>query len=67
VEAGVKINAVAGTSVGALNGALICMGDVEKAEKIHKDNAPLSTFETDDFFEAALKRSEQFYKKEVKK
>ena len=40
---------------------------MEKAEKIHKDNAPLSTFETDDFFEAALKRSEQFYKKEVKK
>lgn len=34
VEAGVKINAVAGTSVGALNGALICMGDVEKAEAI---------------------------------
>ncbi|MBQ8802598.1 MAG: ornithine carbamoyltransferase [Tyzzerella sp.] len=33
-EAGVKINAVAGTSVGALNGALICMGDVERAEKI---------------------------------
>ena len=25
-EAGVKIEAVAGTSVGALNGALICMG-----------------------------------------
>jgi DnaD/phage-associated family protein len=43
------------------------VSDVEKAEKIHKDNAPLSTFETDDFFEAALKRSEQFYKKEVKK
>ena len=32
VEAGVKFNAVAGTSVGALNGALICMGDIEKAE-----------------------------------
>lgn len=31
-EAGVKICAVAGTSVGALNGALICMGDLEKAE-----------------------------------
>ena len=30
-EAGVKINAVAGTSVGALNGALICMDDVDKA------------------------------------
>ena len=37
VEAGVKINAVAGTSVGALNGALICMGDVDKAEKIWRD------------------------------
>ena len=30
-EAGVKINAVAGTSVGALDGALICMDDVENA------------------------------------
>lgn len=29
-EAGVKISAVAGTSVGALNGALVCMGDLEK-------------------------------------
>ena len=37
VEAGVKINAVAGTSVGALNGALICMRDVDKAEKIWRD------------------------------
>lgn len=33
-EAGVRISAVAGTSVGALNGALICMDDVEGAEKI---------------------------------
>ena len=33
-EAGVKIDAVAGTSVGALNGALIVMGDLEKAEAI---------------------------------
>ena len=33
-EAGVKINAVAGTSVGALNGALICMDDVENAVRI---------------------------------
>ena len=28
-EAGEKISAVAGTSVGALNGALVCMGDLE--------------------------------------
>lgn len=29
-EAGVKIDAVAGTSVGALNGSLIVMGDLER-------------------------------------
>ena len=29
-EAGVRIRGIAGTSVGALNGALICMGDVKK-------------------------------------
>ncbi len=33
-EAGVKIEAVAGSSVGSLNGALIAMGDLEKAENI---------------------------------
>lgn len=33
-EYGVKIKAIAGVSVGALNGALICMGDVERAESI---------------------------------
>lgn len=35
-EAGVKIKAVAGVSVGALNGALICMDQLEKAEEIWK-------------------------------
>ena len=33
-EAGIQISAVAGTSVGALNGALVCMDDLEKAEKV---------------------------------
>ena len=33
-EAGMKIKGVAGTSVGALNGALICMDDLGKAEEI---------------------------------
>ena len=33
-EAGVKLKGIAGTSVGALNGALICMGDLEKAERL---------------------------------
>ena len=34
VEAGVKIKGIAGTSVGALNGALMCMGDLENAEEV---------------------------------
>lgn len=33
-EAGVKIKGIAGASVGSLNGALICMDDLELAEKI---------------------------------
>lgn len=37
MEFGVKIKAVAGVSVGALNGALICMGDYEKAVSIWKN------------------------------
>jgi NTE family protein len=37
MEYGVKIKAVAGVSVGALNGALMCMGDYEKAVDIWKN------------------------------
>lgn len=47
-EAGVKINAVAGTSVGALNGALICMGDVEKAEHIWEEMTFSKVMDVDD-------------------
>ncbi len=47
-EAGVRINAVAGTSVGALNGALICMGDLEKAEKIWSEITYSSVMDVDD-------------------
>ena len=34
LECGVKMKGVSGVSVGALNGALICMGDYENAEKL---------------------------------
>ncbi len=37
VEAGIRIRAIAGTSVGALNGALMVMGDLEKAEDIWRN------------------------------
>lgn len=34
MEYGIKIKAIAGVSVGALNGALFCMGDIDRAESI---------------------------------
>jgi len=36
-EAGIKYNAVSGTSVGALNGAMMCMRDLGRATNIWKD------------------------------
>lgn len=47
-EAGVKIHAVAGTSVGALNAALICMGDLEAAENIWKNISNSKVMEVDE-------------------
>ncbi len=41
-EAGIdtKIDAVAGTSIGALNGALFCMGNLNRAEKVWASISP---------------------------
>lgn len=47
-EAGVKICAVAGTSVGALNGAMVCMGDLELAENIWKEIRFSQVMDVDD-------------------
>lgn len=47
-EAGVQIRGVAGTSVGALNGALICMDDLEQAEKLWKTIAYSKVMDVDD-------------------
>lgn len=47
-EAGIKIKAVAGTSVGALNGALVCMGDIKKAEKIWEEMTFSTVMDVDD-------------------
>lgn len=47
-EAGIKISAVAGTSVGALNAALICMGDLKAAEDIWKNISHSKVMEVDD-------------------
>jgi len=47
-EAGVKIKGVAGTSVGALNGALICMDDIDKAEELWKNISYSKVMDVDD-------------------
>ncbi|MCQ2506347.1 MAG: patatin-like phospholipase family protein [Lachnospiraceae bacterium] len=47
-EAGFKIKAVAGTSVGALNGALVAMGDLEKAVGIWQELSYSNVIEVDD-------------------
>lgn len=48
LEYGVKIRAVAGVSVGALNGALMCMGDYEKAVNLWKNISYSSIMNVDD-------------------
>ena len=47
-EVGVRIRGVAGTSVGALNGALICMGDLEQAERLWKTIAYSKVMDVND-------------------
>ena len=47
-EAGVKIRGVSGTSVGALNGALICMDDLERAENLWANISYSQIMDVDD-------------------
>ena len=61
-EAGVKINAVAGTSVGALNGALICMEDIERAERIWHEMTFSKVMNVDDAWAEKLFHGEQGFK-----
>ncbi len=65
-EAGVKIKGVAGTSVGALNGALICMGDVEKAEELWETISYSKVMDVDDKLMARLFRREIISGEELK-
>ena len=58
-EAGVKINAVAGTSVGALNGALVCMNDIRLAEDLWSKITSSRIMDVDDDW------AERFFKRET--
>ena len=47
-EAGIRIRGVAGASVGALNGAMICMNDLEKAEYLWENISYSKVMDVDD-------------------
>lgn len=48
LECGIKIKGVSGVSVGALNGALICMGDYQAAEDLWKSISYSSVMQVND-------------------
>ncbi len=47
-EAGIKIQGIAGTSVGALNGAMMCMDELEQAEKLWSELTYSKVMDVDD-------------------
>lgn len=55
-EAGIQIKGIAGTSVGALNGALICMDALEQAEEIWSNLERSQIMDVEDRFFAEGKR-----------
>ena len=57
-EAGVRIKGIAGASVGSLNGALICMDDLEKAEDIWKNVEYSRVMDVSDETIKALKKKD---------
>lgn len=64
-EAGVKIKGIAGTSVGALNGALMCMGDYDNAQAVWENISYSKVMDVDDevmgkFFGGELSFREAF-------
>ena len=46
-EMGIEISGIAGTSVGALNGAMIAQGDVDRAYQLWSDITPAQVFRLD--------------------
>lgn len=57
-EAGIRIRGISGTSVGALNGALIAMDDPERAEYIWEHISYSSVMDVDDSVMENLRRGE---------
>lgn len=57
-EAGIRIRGIAGSSVGALNGALMCMDELEKAEEIWNNMEYSRVMAVSDETMKALKRKD---------
>ena len=57
-EAGVRIKGIAGASVGSLNGALICMDDFSKAERIWENISYSRVMDVSDETIKALKKKD---------
>ncbi len=57
-EAGVRIRGIAGASVGALNGALMCMDDLEQAEYIWDNIRYSHVMDVDDELMETVKRGD---------
>ena len=55
-EAGIFIKGIAGASVGALNGAMICMDDLEKAEYIWENISYSKVMDIDDNMAETVRR-----------
>lgn len=54
LESGVRIKGISGVSVGALNGALMCMGSLEKAEQIWENITYSKVMRVEDDMMASL-------------
>ena len=57
-EAGIRVKAISGTSVGALNGAMMVMGDLDKAEDIWRNISYSQVMDVDDDFMDKLMKGE---------
>ena len=57
-EAGIKIKGIAGTSVGALNGALICMDALEQAEALWENIRYSQVMDIDDMVMESIRKKD---------
>jgi NTE family protein len=55
-ELGIEIQGIAGTSIGAINGAMVAQNDLDKAYDIWYDISPAKIFDIDEYYLNRLKK-----------